>query len=389
MYRSLAAFAVAALLAGGAFRGLRADEAPGPAAAPAPVPDGEVADDDAAEPGRVLVVDVPKVETVTENYVGVVTAPVPEVVRAQLAERLGEAEGLLVKRVLAESPAEKCGLLRNDNLVTFDDQKLESSEQLKKLVSEAPGDAEVRLGVLRGGKLTETKATLAQRTVSQTSVVRRLRIRSDDGARVDFSGLALDAEAVALDDGRVSVSVVKRDDETDDEEADHAEDGPAVRRFSLRELEDGRVQLDVRYTDRNGEVKDRTLVGTRRELRRQLRELPPDVRAAARQLLYEPRPDRGFGPMRFRLNLQPSLRRSGEGSLQIQIVRPGKDGETKVFNLEGFLAPKEEGGVRGNLDIEVLKEELGELEPKVRVQVQDALERIRVPAVKVEVETSQ
>jgi hypothetical protein len=218
--------------------------------------------------------------------------------------------------------------------------------------------------------------------------------------RVNVDSPRFRARGRGHEDGRVEVDVepkeVEPKEEVDREEAGAppeeetpAAPGPSVRQFSLRELEDGRVQLDVRYVGRDGQTKERSFTGTRREVGRQLRELPPHVARPAERLLFELGPGRDARPRRFRMHLQPSIGPEGEGSLQIQIVRPGQDGETRVFNLDGFLAPGGPGGVRGNLDIEVLRQELDELEPQVRVQVQEALRRFQVPELHVDVETSQ
>lgn len=400
MFRVYAALTITAFLAAVTLRGAVAQENKEPEPAPAPAPaespsadaPDESRDDDAEE--RELVVEVPEGKQVKERYLGVVTVPVPEIVQAQVSDVLGEGEGLLVRRVLDDSPAAAAGIQRNDILTTFNGEKVRSPEELKRLITDSKAGGEVEIGILRTGKAQTLRATLGERTVWD----RRPRFRFRHGhprMNVHVDTPRFRARGIGREDGGVDVSVEPKEDAEADREADDDDDeGPTIRRFSLRELDGGRVQLDVQYTGRDGETKERSFVGTRREVRQQLRELPPRVGVPMRRFLFEAEPVPDARPPRFRLRIRPSLRRDGElglsaSSLEINVVRTGKDGETRVFNLDGWLAPHAPGGPRGNLDIKVLREELDELEPEVRVEVENALERLRVPEPRVDVETSQ
>lgn len=93
-------------------------------------------------------------------YLGVVTAPVPPQLRAQL--ELPEGMGLSVEAVADDSPAAKAGIRRYDVLKKFNDQMLCAQEQLSVLVKAAGKDAKVSLVFLRGGREQDVTVTMGE-----------------------------------------------------------------------------------------------------------------------------------------------------------------------------------------------------------------------------------
>lgn len=89
-------------------------------------------------------------------FLGVVTAPAPAAITAQIG--LPEGFGLIVESVLTESPAETAGVQRFDVLKLFNDQQLIEPNQLAALVRNAGKEKEVTLTVLRKGQ--EQKLTV-------------------------------------------------------------------------------------------------------------------------------------------------------------------------------------------------------------------------------------
>jgi hypothetical protein len=85
-----------------------------------------------------------------EPYLGLVTGPVAEQVRAQLG--IPEGIGLAVEAVAKDGPAGRGGVKRFDILRKFDDQLVCTAEQLSALVKAAGKGKEVALTVTRGGK---------------------------------------------------------------------------------------------------------------------------------------------------------------------------------------------------------------------------------------------
>ncbi|MDP7057392.1 MAG: PDZ domain-containing protein, partial [Nitrospinaceae bacterium] len=60
--------------------------------------------------------------------------------------------GSLVREVVADSPAYKAGLKKNDVIVEFDGQVISSSRKLPKEVVYAPAGEKVSLTLVRGGE---------------------------------------------------------------------------------------------------------------------------------------------------------------------------------------------------------------------------------------------
>jgi len=94
-------------------------------------------------------------------FLGVVTAPVPPALAAQLG--LPEGFGLLVEEVLPESPAQAAGLKRFDVLKLLNEQQLISVEQLTTLVRSMGKEAEVKVTFLRGGQEQKASMKLAEK----------------------------------------------------------------------------------------------------------------------------------------------------------------------------------------------------------------------------------
>ena len=93
-------------------------------------------------------------------YLGVVTAPVPPQLRAQLD--LPDGMGLSVEAVAKDSPAAKAGITPYDVLKKFNDQMLCAQEQLSVLVKAAGNGARVSLVVIRGGREQNVPVTLGE-----------------------------------------------------------------------------------------------------------------------------------------------------------------------------------------------------------------------------------
>lgn len=102
-----------------------------------------------------------------EAHLGIAVANVPASLYSHLPETLAKGEGVLVAQVAKDSPAAKAGLKAHDILLTYDNQKLFSPEQLVKMVrADKPGH-EVALSYLRAGKVMNTKAKLGEAEPAQ------------------------------------------------------------------------------------------------------------------------------------------------------------------------------------------------------------------------------
>src|SRR6266487_6233407 len=76
---------------------------------------------------------------------------------------LKEESGVEVTMVDQDAPAGKSGLKEHDVILTVNDQKVESVEQLRRLIREIPAGRTVAVGISREGQPMSVKATLAER----------------------------------------------------------------------------------------------------------------------------------------------------------------------------------------------------------------------------------
>ena len=97
-------------------------------------------------------------------FLGIVAAPVPPVLTAQLG--LAEGFGLVVQAVAPESPAAKAGLQKYDVVKLFNDQQIVDQSQLATLVKAAGSGKEVSLTVLRKAQEQKVTATLGEHEVT-------------------------------------------------------------------------------------------------------------------------------------------------------------------------------------------------------------------------------
>ncbi len=79
------------------------------------------------------------------------------------ALHLKEESGVEVTMVDQDAPAGKAGLKEHDVILTVNDQKVESVEQLRRLIREIPAGRTVAVGISREGQAMSVKATLAER----------------------------------------------------------------------------------------------------------------------------------------------------------------------------------------------------------------------------------
>jgi serine protease Do len=94
-------------------------------------------------------------------YLGV---DVQDVTKDRLpALKLKEERGAEVSMVDQDGPAGKAGLKEGDVILTFNGEKIESAEQLKRMIHETPPGRSVALGVSRNGQMTNLNAQLADR----------------------------------------------------------------------------------------------------------------------------------------------------------------------------------------------------------------------------------
>jgi C-terminal processing protease CtpA/Prc len=82
-----------------------------------------------------------------------------------------EETGAEVMAVDQDAPAGKAGIKEHDVIVTVNSQKIESEEQLRRIVREIPPGRQIAVGMLRAGQPLTVQVTLADRKVVMRSKV--------------------------------------------------------------------------------------------------------------------------------------------------------------------------------------------------------------------------
>ena len=88
-----------------------------------------------------------------------------EDVDAGIVKKLGlkEEQGALIKKVVEGSAAEKAGLKEDDVIVSWNNGRIESAAQLKRIVKETPAGRKASIGIIRDGKSLAVEVALEQR----------------------------------------------------------------------------------------------------------------------------------------------------------------------------------------------------------------------------------
>ncbi len=140
-------------------------------------------------------------------YLGVLFGPVSEALYDQLPQ-LPRDQGVLVTQVLADSPAEKAGLRRNDILLQYNEKKiLDCGDLVRLLQTDKPGRG-VKLTFLRGGKETTADASLAAGPAIR--IAQEVKTGAGDAAPgVAKAGgpAAVSVAATPLERGRLKVTI--------------------------------------------------------------------------------------------------------------------------------------------------------------------------------------
>ncbi len=95
------------------------------------------------------------------SYLGVATANVTSENASRLG--LGEPRGVVIERVIDDSPASKAGLQKDDVILRFENEDVTSVAKLTRLISEVAPDHKAKLRISRGGREQDVTVTVGQR----------------------------------------------------------------------------------------------------------------------------------------------------------------------------------------------------------------------------------
>jgi hypothetical protein len=237
--------------------------------------------------------DKKKSESATEvgPYLGVGVEPLHPAFSAHLPGSLLGGQGVLVSTVAKDSPADKAGIKAHDILAAYGDQKLFSPNQMVKLVRADKPGKEVKLQLVREGKLLVVPVTLGDQPphiASREHSYRDLWERQFPWKLPRFSPNQPSSPPQS------PRPTNKKGWESFDS-------------LTLKKLDGNRFKAEVEYLDKEGKNQHHEFEGTREEIRKQIeseKDLPDDEREQLlgglnlrRGKLLQPFPwDRAYDP---------------------------------------------------------------------------------------------
>jgi serine protease Do len=93
--------------------------------------------------------------------------------------KLRQERGALIDGVVSGSSAAQAGLQKNDVVVTWDGEKIESAREMSRHIRETPAGRTVRLGVFRDGREIEISVKMGARAALVSRPVARVTTRPD------------------------------------------------------------------------------------------------------------------------------------------------------------------------------------------------------------------
>ena len=190
----------------------------------------------------------------TQAHLGLGVSSVPLALSSHLPGVLDKGRGVLVVEVTEASPAQNAGLRKHDVVIRYDDQDLDSPEQLVNQVrNEKPG-TEIQLEYVRGGKVGTVKVTLGEREVPAVAPrdwPRQLKDWPDFSRRFNFPMMPFRPDFFT---------------EQDDLGVDGTE-WTDFQSMSISKDADGTYHAKVKYKSEDGSMVNREYTGTRQDVR--------------------------------------------------------------------------------------------------------------------------
>lgn len=193
-------------------------------------------------------------------FLGIAVEDVPPSLVSHLGGLVPEGQGVLVVAVGKDSPSEKAGIHVHDVLLTYDDQKLVTAEQLIKLVRHDKPNREVKLSLVRGGKPESVMLTLGERTVT-SPLGTAVPTEPSTQRRPWFWGWL----------PRSNHRVERIPTEWNNFDS-----------MTIRKLDADRYHASIKHTDKNGKMQTHEFEGTRDEIHKKIEsdeDMTPQERA--------------------------------------------------------------------------------------------------------------
>jgi hypothetical protein len=181
------------------------------------------------------------------TYLGVLFGPVTESLYDQLPQ-LPRKQGVLVTRVLADSPAAAAGLLRHDILLTYDGQKVRDCEHLARLIRDDKPGRKLNVTYLRAGR--EASAAVHLASGPALRLAERLPAGEQRAANKPGGPASVSVLAAPLDNGRLKVTIDYFPEGSQIPRTVTWEGDPADLDAAARNLPERERQLALRALDR-------------------------------------------------------------------------------------------------------------------------------------------
>jgi serine protease Do len=125
---------------------------------------------------------------VVRGYLGIAFAPVREMPMKEL-KSLGikKPDGILIRQVRADTPAEKSGLMPNDVIVKVGGQRVTDGNKFRRLVRNTEPGEVLTLEVVRGGETKKIDVTIGK----QPEVFGTVAVAEGEGAKEETLGLVV------------------------------------------------------------------------------------------------------------------------------------------------------------------------------------------------------
>jgi serine protease Do len=141
---------------------------------------------------------------VVRGWLGIEIRTVDLAIKKQFG--LPAEEGVLINRVLKDSPAEKGGLKRGDVIIEFAGKKVVDSYELQKVVAASEPGEKVKVGIIRDGKKQTISLKVGKMPEGEVEEIREaesemilgMKVKKLDSSLAKEYGLPADEEGVVI-----------------------------------------------------------------------------------------------------------------------------------------------------------------------------------------------
>lgn len=324
-------------------------------------------------------------EAELRNFIGVVTEPIPAALAAQLNPMMKSGQGIGVKFVLPDSPAQKAGIKMFDVLTTYNDKAITSSDVLRKFVMESDKGSRVKFGVIRASKHQIIEVELTQKLFK----FRKFSIVpvSPDQKDTDTPPENKSPQSPSQKEGQIA----SRSTETDPlgrKPPLGLSHIPVTTTSNLSLLYTGNLKdgytVDINYQDTNDTLQTHQFKGEMKEIHNQVSDMPDHVQSMIKERLNDLQSAlKGQPPFRFQIkgHMQGNVR-----FIRVFLSRGTKDNSIRMVELDHRLGNRPKLNVNQIMANQIFIQELKQLNPTIQEQIRATLQRIRIPTAQVRVD---